>query len=61
MNTTIRSKIVYGVASTLKQLHEQNLVYSNFSLDLLRLDDNFEVKLSNLASIKNAGFEFDEK
>lgn len=45
MNPTIRSKIIYGVATILKQLHEKSVLFNNLTLSKIILDENLEPKL----------------
>lgn len=42
MNPTIRSKIVFGVASIMSRFHGNNLVFFNLNLSNVLLDDNLE-------------------
>lgn len=42
LNPTIRSKIVFGVASQMKRLHKMNIINRNLRLEKIYLDDNFE-------------------
>lgn len=46
LSPTIRSKIIYGVASTMKCLHEHRIVYRDLKPYNILLDDNFEPKIS---------------
>lgn len=45
MNPTVRSKIFFGVAATMKQLHKHNAIYRVLRLENVVLDDNLEPKL----------------
>lgn len=45
LNPTIRSKIIFGIATILKTMHEKNVLFNNLKLDKIGLDDNFEPKL----------------
>ena len=47
MNPTIRIKIIFGVAATMKQLHKRNIIHRNLKLSKVLLDDNLEPKLIN--------------
>lgn len=42
MNPTIRSKIIFGVASIMKQLHQNNAIYRDLKLQNVYLTDSFE-------------------
>lgn len=62
MNPTIRSKIIFGIASTLKQLHKRKIILRNLKMENIVLDDNLEPKIktcilsqffSNPEKIKN--------
>ena len=46
MNPTIRSKIIYGVASAMECLHQKHTLLCRFSVDDVCLDDNFEPKIT---------------
>lgn len=68
MNPTIRSKIIFGIASTLKQLHKRKIILRNLKMENIVLDDNLEPKIktcilsqffSNPEKIKNeVSFEY---
>ena len=47
MNPTIRSKIIFGVACTMKQLHARNVFHRNLKNADILLDDNFEPKIGS--------------
>lgn len=42
MNPTIRSKIIFGVACSIKQLHKRNICHLNLKSSNVFLDDNYE-------------------
>lgn len=45
MNPTIRSKIIFGVASIMKKLHKKNAIHCDLTIDKILLDDNFEPQI----------------
>lgn len=45
IHPTIKSKIIFGIASTMKSLHDINILYRNIILENILLDENFEPKL----------------
>lgn len=47
MNPTIRSKIIFGVACTMKQLHARNIIHRNLINKEIVLDDNFEPRIAS--------------
>ncbi|KAK8898081.1 hypothetical protein M9Y10_000345 [Tritrichomonas musculus] len=47
MNPTIRSKIIFGVACTMKQLHARNVVDFDLKSEKVFLDENFEPKIGS--------------
>lgn len=47
MNPTIRSKIIFGIASLMSYLHTKNIVNTNLLLECIYLDENFEPKILN--------------
>lgn len=53
MNPTIRSKIIFGIASLMKQMHQKNAIFRDVKLRKVCLDDNLEPKLlhNSLAKI----------
>lgn len=46
INPTIRSKIIFGVAAIMKELHKYNVIHRNLKLEKIFLDDNLEPKIS---------------
>ena len=48
MNPTIRSKIIYGVASTMKKFHEKRQIHRDLKLEAVYLNDRLEPKLGCL-------------
>lgn len=49
MNPLIRSKIIFGVASAMKYLHQLNCINENLTLENIILDDNFEPKIRDFS------------
>lgn len=47
MNPNIRSKIIFGVATIIKQLHKRNIIHDNLNTNNILLDDSFEPKISS--------------
>ena len=47
INTTIRSKIIFGIASAMNYLHKKNIINNNLSQEFIYLDENFEPKILN--------------
>ena len=60
INPTVRSKIIYGVASTMSRLHKHH-IYQNYLMNHIYLDDNLEpkIKLSKWSFIINERLELD--
>lgn len=52
MNPTIRSKIIFGTAVTLKQLHKKNIIYRDLKNYNIYLDGNLEPKLGDFELAK---------
>ena len=46
MNPTIRSKIIYGVASIMCYVHRKNIYHSDLKLENILLDENCEPKIT---------------
>lgn len=44
MNPTIRSKIIFGVASIMKQMHKNKIIFRDIKLDRIVLDEKLEPK-----------------
>lgn len=42
LNATIRTKIIFGVASIMKQLHQKKIILRDLIMDHILLDDNLE-------------------
>ena len=51
-NPTILMKIMYGVASALNYLHENNLCLTNFNTSSIMLNESFEPILFDISQIK---------
>lgn len=47
MNPTVRSKIIFGIAHTMKQLHKSNVIHGNLKLNNILLDDKLEPKITD--------------
>ena len=47
LNPTVRSKIIFGVACTMKQLHARNVFHRNVKLQDIFLDENHEPKIAS--------------
>lgn len=47
MNPTIRSKIIFGVACTMKQLHNRKIIHNNLNKKTVFLDDKLEPKVGS--------------
>lgn len=45
LNPTIRSKIIFGVAATMKKLHEKKIIFCSLNNTNVYLDENFEPKI----------------
>lgn len=48
LTPTIRSKIIFGVACTMKHIHERNIYVNQCYINNVFLDDQFEPKISDL-------------
>lgn len=55
INPTVRSKIIFGVASIMKKMHEKKIIFRELNLQKIGLDQNLEPKLLHcvLAKINN--------
>ena len=53
MNPTIRSKIIFGIASAMNFICKHNFIHGNLKLESVYLDDNFEPKITNLGFSRN--------
>ena len=47
LNPTIRSKIIFGIASAMNYLHKKNIINNKLSQESIYLDENFEPKILN--------------
>lgn len=47
LNPTVRSKILFGVAATMKRIHELNFFHGNLKLDNIFLDENVEPRIAD--------------
>lgn len=52
INPTIRSKIIFGVAATMKRVHEKNIVHRDLKLENVFLDDNLEPRIADFGLAK---------
>lgn len=52
MNPTIRSKIIYGVASTMEKIHRINVIHRDLKLQNIFMDDNYEPRIADFGSSK---------
>ena len=52
MNPTIRCKIIFGVAATMKRLHKKNIVHCDLSHANILLDDKLEPRIGGFALAK---------
>lgn len=61
MNPTIRSKIIFGVAATMKQLHNRNVLHRNLTNYNVFLDDRLEPRIGTFTFAKflTKSFEID--
>lgn len=58
MNPTIISKIIFGIASIMKKVHQKNILLPDFDLDCFCFDENFEPHLFQLhdaSTLQNDG------
>ena len=52
MNPTIRSKIIFGIASTMKIIHQKNAIHRDLKLQNIFLDENFEPRIGGFELFK---------
>lgn len=52
MNPTIRSKILYGIASTMSKIHQKNVIHRDIKLENIFLDDNYEPRIADFGLSK---------
>ncbi|KAK8845822.1 hypothetical protein M9Y10_020745 [Tritrichomonas musculus] len=50
INSTVISKMIFGIAAIMKQIHYHNICLQNLSLDSICLDDNLEPHITNFGS-----------
>ena len=46
INPTIRCKIIFGVAATMKRFHKKNIIHGDLKLEKIFLDDNMEPRIA---------------
>lgn len=54
LTPTVRSKIIFGVAATMKQIQNKNIILNNLYLNKVFLDNSLEPKISNFSRAKFA-------
>ncbi|KAK8866627.1 hypothetical protein M9Y10_009593 [Tritrichomonas musculus] len=47
INPTIRSKVIFGVAATMKRVHKNNVIHRDLKLENVFLDDNLEPRIAD--------------
>ena len=47
LNPTIRSKIIFGVASIMKKLHQNSIIHGSLTHETIFLDDKLEPRISD--------------
>lgn len=52
MNPTIRSKILFGIAATMKHVHQQNVIHRDLKLQNVFLDDKLEPRIADFGLAK---------
>ena len=52
MNPTIRSKIIYGVASTMEKIHKSKIIHRDLKLQNIFLDNKHEPRIADFGSSK---------
>lgn len=53
INPTIRSKIIYGVASIMKKVHQRGAIHRDLTIGNIYLDDKFEPVISGFDSSRS--------
>ena len=52
MNPTIRSKIIFGIASTMKKIHKKKAIHRDLTLQHIYLDKNLELRIGGFEQAK---------
>lgn len=52
MNPTIRSKIIFGIAATMKHVHQQNVIHRDLKHQNVFLDENLEPRIADFGLAK---------
>lgn len=52
LNPTVRTKILFGIAATMKQVHKRNVIHRDLKLENVFLDDNKEPRIADFGLAK---------
>lgn len=52
INPTVRSKIIFGIASTMKHLHNMNIIHRDLKLGNILLDEKLEPQITDFGTAK---------
>lgn len=52
INPTVRSKIIFGIACTMKHLHKMNIIHRDLKLRNILLDEKMEPRITDFATAK---------
>ena len=52
LNPTVRSKIIFGVAATMKRVHKSNIIHRDLKVENVFLDDNLEPRIADFELAK---------
>ena len=52
INPTVRSKIIFGVAATMKRVHKSNIIHRDLKLENVFLDDDLEPRIADFGLAK---------
>lgn len=52
INPTLRSKVIFGVAATMKYVHKHNIIHRDLKLENIFLDDDFEPRIADFGLSK---------
>ncbi|KAK8886512.1 hypothetical protein M9Y10_041976 [Tritrichomonas musculus] len=47
INPTVRSKVIFGVAATMKKLHKMSIIHRDLKLSIILLDEKLEPQISH--------------